>query len=138
MSEPRRERQGFDFRLTLRQRRLRVLTAFVVLLILGMVGFGVRHPFFRSAGEPEVRALARQAVVARRMGQTPSSEAERARRAAAVRIAFIGAYWSGCFLLSGALLVLAWLDAREIRRKLVDAQRTLARSDPTRHGAEDG
>jgi hypothetical protein len=128
-------RTGFDFRLTLRQRRLRVLTGLVIVMIVGMVGFGTRHPFFRSAGSPGVRALAREAVIARREGREPAPDAERARRAAAVRVAVIGAYWCGCFALSGVLLILAWLDVREIRRKLVEAQRVLARSDPAQDTA---
>ncbi len=120
--------QGFDLRLTLRQRRLRVLTAVVLALIVGMVAFGARHPFFRSAGQPAVRALARQAVAARRAGAPVARSAERARRAVAVRLAFIGAYWSVCFLLSGVLLVLAWLDVREVRRKLLAARMSMMRT----------
>lgn len=129
MAQSGRAHAGFEFRLTARQRRLRVLTAVVILMIGAMVATGVTHPFFRSAGSEEVRALARQAVVARRAGRPAPPEAERARRAAAVRVAFIGAYWSACFVLSGALLILAWLDVREIRRKLLEAQRALSRED---------
>lgn len=126
---------GLDFRLTLRQRRLRVVTAVVLLLVVGMVGLGLNHPFFRSAGDPEVRGLARQAVFARTANQTPSEEAERARRAIVVRIATIGAYWSLCFALSVVLLVLAWLDVREVRRKLLDARVSmLQRSEPPPDG----
>ncbi len=121
---------GFEFRLTMRQRRLRVLTMFVILLIGAMVAVGVRHPFFRSAGSPGVRALAREAVMARRSGRPATAKAERARRAAAVRVAFIGAYWSLCFMLSGSLLILAWLDVREIRRGLMEAQRAVMRDGP--------
>jgi hypothetical protein len=111
----------------MRQRRLRVLTALVLALIVVMVTFGLSHPFFRSVGGAGVRALARQAVVARRVGTPVARSAERARRAVAVRLAFIGAYWSVCFMLSGVLLVLAWLDVREIRRKLLAARLSMVR-----------
>jgi hypothetical protein len=134
MTGPERSRSGFEFRLTLRQRRLRVLTAVVLVTIGAMVGLGMTHPFFRSAGSPEVRSLAREAVIARRYGMKPRPEAERARRAAAVRIAFIGVYWSVCLLLSGLLLILAWLDVREIRRKLAEARSTIAGPGPPQDG----
>ncbi|NLI00266.1 MAG: hypothetical protein GX446_12340 [Chthonomonadales bacterium] len=130
MDKPGSERPGFDFGPTLRQRRLRVLSAFVLLLILTLVAVGVTQPFFRNAGSAEVRALAREAILARRSGREPTPQAERARRAAAVRVAVIGAYWSLCFLLSGVLLILAWLDVREIRRKLDDARRRLTGAGP--------
>ena len=100
-----------------------------------MVAAGVTHPFFRSAGSAEVRSLAREAVIARRSGMPARPEAEQARRAAAVRVAFIGAYWSVCFLLSAALLVLAWLDVREVRRRLLETQRALSRDEAGQRSA---
>lgn len=132
MAVPSGERVRFDFRPTLRQRRLRVLSAVVLLIILSLVAAGVTQPFFRSVGSPQVRELARQAMMDKRAGRTPTARAEHARRAAAVRVAVIGAYWTLCFLLSALLLILAWLDVREVRKKLLAAQRQLAELHPPR------
>lgn len=128
----------FDFRLTARQRRLRYSAAIIIVALLLLVGTGLRHPFFRSVGSPTVRDLARTAIQYERAGRTPPPEAERARRAVTVRLTVIAAYWTLCFSLSAVLVLLAWMDVREIRRKLMDAHsralRRLASQGAQRHG----
>lgn len=117
-----------------------MLSVVILAAIIALLANGMTHPFFRSVGNAMVRDLARQAVQARRAGLEPSPEAERARRAVAVRIATIGAYWTLCFGLTGVLLVLAWLDVREIRRKLLAARMAALRTvaDARRRGGSNG
>ncbi len=111
------EARGFDFCPSLKQRRVRTAATLLLVLLAAMVYAGITQPFFRRAGDPETLRLAREAMAARRQGTAPSAEAEAARRAAAARILFIGGYWTVCFILSGAVVLLAWIDVREIQRR---------------------
>lgn len=117
----------FDFRLTARQRRLRTLAGVVLIAVLAMAVTGLTHPFFRSVGNVETRNLARMAYLQRRAGRQPAPEAERARRAVAVRLVIIGAYWTVCLILSAVLVVLAWMDIRELRRRFMQGQASALR-----------
>jgi hypothetical protein len=94
-----------QFSLSPQQRRLRTVTAVVLVVILLMIVFGMTSPFFHPA---------RPAVL------TP-----RLQKALTVRILFIGSYWIVCTLLACSLIVLAWLDLREVRRKLSEARRDM-------------
>ncbi|NUQ71054.1 MAG: hypothetical protein HUU17_09565 [Chthonomonadales bacterium] len=124
---PRDHLGSLDFRLTHRQRRLRTLTAVILLTIGAMVVFGLSHPFFRSSGDTQIRRLAREAVLLRHAGGTPDAAGDRARRVVAVRLTLIALYWSVCFCLTALLVVLAWLDAREVRRRLLLSRSAMAR-----------
>jgi hypothetical protein len=128
VAEPKASPSRFDFRPSMRQRRLRVLAAAVLLTIIAMVITGVTNSFFRSPGDPQVQELAREAIAARREHRQPSPEAERARQAVTTRLTFIGGYWAVCLGLSCLLVLLAWLDVREIRRRLLAAQLGVLRS----------
>jgi len=84
--------------LTLRQRRLRVATVLVLALVVVLVIFGLVHPFFNLT--------------------PPGKLTPEVRRALAVRGLLILLYWTVCMLLGLSLAVLAWLDIREVQRKL--------------------
>jgi hypothetical protein len=90
-----------------RQRRLRVITAIVFIVLGVMIFVGFSHPFFH----PVVPPFASLAV----------------RRAFAVRALFIMLYWSICFVLLFSLVIVAWLDYREIKLKMLMARRDIFR-----------
>lgn len=127
MSDVRPPDDAARFALTPRQRRLRVVTLTVLVLVGAMIAVGVRAPFFRSAGSPAIRALAREALVARREDRPVRPAAVRASRAVRVRLIAIYLYWTCCILLTTSLFVLAWLDMREVQRKLARARRDIWR-----------
>ena len=82
-----------------------MLTVLVLAAVIAMIFVGVTHPFFRPI---------RPAVM------TPQLE-----RAIKVKILTIGFYWITCTLLTTSLFILAWLDLREVRRKLLYARRDM-------------
>jgi len=92
--------------LTPRQRRLRVLTILILAAVIAMIFVGMTHPFFRPGPRPAV--------------MTPRLE-----KAIQVKVLTIGFYWISCTLLTTSLFVLAWLDLREVRRKLLYARRDM-------------
>ena len=92
--------------LTPRQRRLRVLTILILAAVIGMIFVGLTHPFFRPGPPPAV--------------MTPQI-----KKAIQVKVLTIGFYWISCTLLTTSLFVLAWLDLREVRRKLLYARRDM-------------
>jgi hypothetical protein len=88
--------------LTPRRRRLRVLTGVVLLVVIVMVVYGMRDPFFTiPAGQ--IAATARRAMV--------------------VRAILILVYWTFCMFMGLSLIVIAWLDVRELRRNISAARR---------------
>lgn len=90
------------FALTPRQRRLRVVTLLLLAAIAMMIIFAMTHPFFRIEPPPTI---------------TPT-----VRKALAVKGLMILGYWTVCLALTMGLILMAWLDLREIRRKIVMAQ----------------
>jgi hypothetical protein len=88
--------------LTPRQRRLRRIVVILLVAIGVLCAFGVLHPFFRL----------------RHSGPLT----ETVRKALAVKGIFILSYWSIVFLLAVVLILVAWLDIREIRAKLAREQ----------------
>jgi hypothetical protein len=109
------------FRLTLRQRRLRTATAVILGVIALMIVFGNAHPFFHP--------------------HPPAALTPHLRRLFGVRMLLILSYWTVCLLFTVGLVVLAWLDVREIRlhmmmarrdiwRELADRQRSRQRNPP--------
>ncbi|HXG23099.1 MAG TPA: hypothetical protein VNJ09_00985 [Chthonomonadales bacterium] len=93
------------FTLTPRQRRLRVVTLLLLAAIAMMIIFAMTHPFFRFELPPTI---------------TPAI-----RKALAVKGLIILGYWTVCLALTMGLILMAWLDLREIRRKIVMAQRDI-------------
>ena len=89
-----------------KQRRLRAVTLVILTMVIMMVVAGATHPFFRPAGRPPVMT-------------------ERIEQAIKVKILMIGFYWITCLLLTTTLFILAWLDLREVRRKLLLARRDM-------------
>jgi hypothetical protein len=113
------------FGMSQRQRRLRTAGAILLLLVAGMALFGARNPYFRSVASPQVTALAREAIVARRAGAAASPRAEAARRVVQTKLITIYGYWVGCFLLTTAVVAIALLDVREIRNELLLARKAI-------------
>jgi phosphatidylserine synthase len=109
MSEPivEHKRKPIDFSLTLKQRRLRTVTAVIVVAVIVMIAVGMIHPFFHPS-----------------LAQNASEVARKAFKAQLLMIAF---YWTVCLILGFSLSILAWLDVREIRRKIAEAQRDIWR-----------
>jgi hypothetical protein len=95
--------EGDLFDLTLRQRRLRMMTGIVLTIIAAMFFVGMTHPFFRPIH--------------------PAVLTEAVRRAIKVKALVIFLYWTACLLLTAALMVFALLDVREIRKKIAIARR---------------
>lgn len=98
-----RRNTSSGFRLSPLQRRLRVITAILLAVVSAMVVFSMVHPFFRF--------------------RHPVHLTPEVRHAIAVHALLVLAYWTVCFCLVLAMLVVAWLDIREVRRQL--AQRRL-------------
>ncbi|MCX6359163.1 MAG: hypothetical protein NT029_05125 [Armatimonadetes bacterium] len=113
------------FGMSRRQRRLRTTGAALLLLVAGMALFGARSPYFRSVASPQVTALAREAIVARRSGAAASPRAEAARRAVQSKLITIYGYWVACFLLTTGVVAVALLDVREIRNELLLARKAI-------------
>lgn len=105
MSDPMPPARMALFTLTPRQRRLRVVTLLILVTIAVMIIFAMTHPFFRIQPPPTV---------------TPAI-----RKALAVKGLMILGYWTVCLALTMGLILVAWLDLREIRRKIVMAQRDI-------------
>ena len=91
--------------LTPRQRRLRVLTFVILAAVHIMLEVGLTHPFFRPTRPPVMT--------------------EQIKKAIQVKILMVGFYWISCALLTTTLFILAWLDLREVRKKLLLARRDM-------------
>lgn len=108
-------------KLTPYQRRLRVVTLLLALLVVTMIAIGLIHPFFHRA--------------------YPDVVTETVRKALVLKLVFIAGYWSFCLLLTLGMAICAWLDLREVRRKLVAARRQMwkelsERTEVRAHGQE--
>lgn len=104
------------FELTLRQRRLRMLTTIILLVIFVMILIGATQPFFHFAPPPHM---------------TP-----KVRKAMAVKAMIVLSYWTVCFILAACLPIIAWLDVREVRLKMAVARRDIWREVADRHQQE--
>ena len=93
--------------LTPRQQRLRRIVVIILFAIAALSAFGLLHPFFR---------LTHQGPLTKTV-----------RRALAVKGVLILGYWSIVFLLALALIIIAWLDIGEIRKKLAHERADILR-----------
>jgi len=125
MSDPDSPSPGKVLALTPRQKRLRVATALLLGLIVVMVGMGIMHPFFRSVAAPDVIERVRREIQAERMAGSAPKPYSPERRAVIVKLIVLYSYWTLCFLMALSLVVVAWLDLREVRRKLLMARRDM-------------
>lgn len=100
--------------LTQAQRRHRLVTLFLLVVIVVMIVIGLKHPFFdlRIHGP-----------------MTPA-----VRKALAAKGVMIMGYWTVCFLLALGMVVVAWLEFREIQRNLILARRDVWREIAARSG----
>lgn len=86
-----------------RSRRLRTTGLVLLVAVLAMVAYGVLVLMPHHGGAHVAPA-----------GSSPADLA--ARRALLTRVLFLYAYWSTCAVLLLGLLVVAWLDFREVAR----------------------
>lgn len=102
--------------LTPSQRRRRVWTFVFLATICAMILIGRFHPFFKFA--------------------RPEHLTRAAQKALAVKGMMVMGYWTVCFLLAITLLLLAWMEIREVQRKALIARRDVWRdiADKTRGG----
>lgn len=128
---------------SLRQKRLRMAALAILLVVLGMVGFGTVHPFFRIVASPSVTELAREGIRKHREGAPLTPAERRARDAVRTKLIAVYGYWTVCFVLTGGAVLIAWLDIREVQRRLAEehiaAMRELAeaaRKERTRNQAK--
>ena len=95
------------FILTIRQRRLRMITGIILAIIAVMIIVSLISPFFHPAA--------------------PAIMTEKVRRAFKVQAMIIWFYYSICLLLSFSLVIIAWLYVREVRLQLLMARRDIFR-----------
>ncbi|MCS6776470.1 MAG: hypothetical protein RMJ43_12210 [Chloroherpetonaceae bacterium] len=117
-----------------RSRRLRIVGAMLLLAALGMVAYGslVLMPGLRRAVAAAPRHVERR-LPGGRVERTP--EVERWRRALATQILFAYGYWTFCGALVLTVVLVAYLDFREVSRNYL-ARRQAIWSDVTRRGRE--
>ena len=96
-----------DLPLTLAQRRHRQITLVLLVVIMVMIVVGLRHPFFDLRIHATMTPLVRKALAAK-------------------GIVIMG-YWTVCILLALGMILIAWLEFREIQRKLLMARRDVFR-----------
>ncbi|MCX6382850.1 MAG: hypothetical protein NT023_25780 [Armatimonadetes bacterium] len=105
-------------------RRLRVIGIVLLVMILGMCVYGGRvlMPKLR-----ENRAPLHNSTVQATSSSTALSpvKAESLRKLAKAQLLFFYAYWGVCFALIIALLVVAYLDFREVSRNYLRLQVSL-------------
>lgn len=89
-------------RVSPRQLRIRWIAVTLLLIAGAMVAFGLLHPLFQVH---------------------PRAVDEAMRRRVALRAIFILGYWSVCFILANFVVLMAWLDVRETRRRFSAARR---------------
>ncbi len=107
-----------SFGLSPRQRRLRVTTAILLGAVASMIAFASFHPFFRFHHVAPVTKQIKNAI--------------------ALKALLILGYWTVCFGLVLAMLVVAWLDIREVRQRLAQAERDILRNITPRPGPGSG
>ena len=102
--------------LTPSQRRRRAWTFILLATIAAMILVGQFHPFFKFA--------------------RPEHLTRAAQKALAVKGIMVMGYWTVCFLFAIALLLLGWMEIREVQRKALIARRDVWRdiADKTRDG----
>ena len=115
MAESEQEIQPrIEFHLTPRQRRHRMITVILLIVIGVMIAIGVTQPFFDLRIHGPLTPVVRKAVAAKGI--------------------MIMGYWTVCFLFAVGLLIVAWLEYREIQRKLLVARRDVWRELAGRSG----
>src|SRR5438067_4276557 len=100
--------------LTQAQRRHRVVTIVLLVIIVVMIVVGLTQPFFDLRIHGPMTPIVRKAVAAKGI--------------------MIMGYWTVCFLLALSLLLVAWLEFREIQRNLLLARRDVLREIAGRSG----
>jgi hypothetical protein len=82
-----------------------MMTTLLLLIIVGMIVFGLYHPFFHM--------------------HIPPVMSERVRKAYTIKTVLILGYWSVCIIFTFTLFFMAWLDIREIQRKFILARQNI-------------
>lgn len=112
-----------------RSRRLRTVGSLLLIAVIGMALYGYFSlmPRLNAAIQTYHRLEMKTDQPVRAVAQTPAAaaELERARKVHKVQIAFVMAFWGAWTLLFFALLVIAWLDAREVLHTYVQQRRAV-------------
>ena len=95
------------FILTIRQRRLRLLTGVILAVIAILIIISYVSPFFHPIA--------------------PAITTDKIRRAFKVQALLIWCYYSFCFLMTFSLVIIAWLYTREVRYQMLMARRDIFR-----------
>lgn len=107
-----------------RSRRLRTVGLILLIAAVGMTLYGSLSlmPGLKRAikREAHVSAALSGGRPLASLDPTVRAKVVRARRAAAVQVTFAYSYWAVCALLVAVLIVVAWLDVREVQRRYVD------------------
>ena len=111
-----------------RSRRLRTIGLGLLIAICGMVIYGyfsLMPSLARSIREnplPASSSVSAHHSDASNLGKRPLTRAERLRK---LRVAIALAYWGVCGLFIVAVVLVAWLDLREISRTYVEQRRAM-------------
>ena len=109
--------------ITARSRRLRTIGLMLLVAVLGMSIYGgaVLMPSLRQTRDA-VRAEMSQTTTTSIQPQYTTPEQKRLRAAMKAKIIFAYGYWGVCLVLLTTLLIVAWMDFREITRRYLHAQ----------------
>ncbi|HLV80326.1 MAG TPA: hypothetical protein VKT32_08585 [Chthonomonadaceae bacterium] len=111
-----------------RSRRLRTIGLLLLVAILGMsvYGFSSLMPAVRRQAAAYHRdTVAAQQVQAETGALGIPARSGRARKAMLAQVTLVYAYWCLCGLLILALLLVAWLDLREVTRNYANQRRAV-------------
>ena len=116
-----------------RSRRFRVIGVVLIVAILGMAGYGatVLMPSLRAmraevqtlTPKPPTSVGAAKGSPEKRGVVSPSLK--RAQKVLLTKVVFLYAYWIVCALLVLTLVIVAWLDFREVMRNYLTARQTV-------------
>lgn len=102
---------------TNKSRRLRIIGSLLIIASLGMAIYGglVLMPSLRSA----------KATTLAQTLNSRTPEAIRAKKVMKTTLIFAYGYWSVCGIVVTAILLVAWLDVREMSRSYLEQRKSL-------------
>ena len=111
-----------------RSRRLRMIGGMLLLAVLAMIlygYFGLMPSLARAARESAASGAAISAPARLDRSESRSQPQTHAQRVRKLQVAVALAYWGVCGLVLLAVLLVAWLDLREISRSYVAERRAM-------------
>ncbi len=130
-----------------RSRRLRTITALLLVVIVAMAVYGTRVlvPGINRAASVAVRPTVQSSAiptpnVTRNAAVTPLNVTKRQAKVLKLDVMFVAAYWVVWIVLLLSLLLTAWLDLREVSRNYLEQRRELwvAASKAASEAVKDG